>query len=124
MSISQPFTELRVWQKTRAFRNEIFQFTKGLPSDEKYRLVDQIVRSSRSITANIAEGHGKFHFKENIQSCRIARGELLETLDHLICAFDCQYISKEELKNYKSKIDIIHKMLNGYIKYLKDQGSK
>jgi len=124
MSKYSPFTELIVWQKSRIFRNQIFQFIKLLPSEEKYRLTDQIVRSSRSITANIAEGHGKFHHKENIQSCRVARGELLETLDHLICAYDCNYIDSEQLKNFKAKIDEIHKILNGYIKFLKSQLDK
>ena len=121
MSKYSSFTELKIWQKSRIFRNEIFQITKKLPKEEKYRLVDQIIRSSRSITANIAEGHGKFYHKENIQSCRVARGELIETLDHLICAFDCNYIEKEKLKSLKEKIDEIHKMLNSYIKFLKTQ---
>ena len=117
----EPITELKVWQKSRILRNEIFQFVQVLPKDEKYRLADQIIRSSRSVSANIAEGHGKFYHKENIQSCRVARGELIETLDHLICAYDCNYIDKVQLKNFKEKIDEIHKMLNAYIKYLKKQ---
>ncbi len=117
----EPITELKVWQKSRVFRNEIFKLVEKLPKEEKYRLADQIIRSSRSITANIAEGHGKFYHKENIQSCRVARGELIETLDHLICAYDCNYIEKEQLKSLKAKIDEIHKMLNSYIKFLKSQ---
>ena len=51
-------------------------------------MVDQLIRATRSITANIAEGHGRYHFQENIQFCRQARGSLTETLDHLICAQD------------------------------------
>ena len=121
MSKFEPITELKVWQKSRTLRNEIFQFVKLLPKDEKYRLADQIIRSSRSVTANIAEGHGKFYHKENIQSCRVARSELIETLDHLICAYDCSYIDQNQLKSFKDKVDEIHKMLNGYIKYLKSQ---
>jgi four helix bundle protein len=88
------------------------------PEEEKYKLRDQIIRSSRRITACIAEGHGRFHYKENIQYCRMARGSLSETLEHLITAFDEGYIEKEMLQGYKSQIDSCGKLLNGYIKHL------
>jgi len=77
------FTDLECWEEARTLRIEIADLVRTFPSEEKYRLVDQIVRSSRSVTANIAEGYGRFHFQENIQYCRQARGSLTETLDHL-----------------------------------------
>lgn len=89
------FEDLEVWKQCRDFRIEISEMVKSFPSDEKYRLIDQIIRSSRSITANIAEGHGKFHYVDNIKYCRNSRGSLNETLDHLICAHDENLISEE-----------------------------
>lgn len=68
------FTELEVWKKSRDFRNKMFKLTKGFTVSEKYVLTDQLLRASRSITANIAEGHGRFHYQENIRFCRMARG--------------------------------------------------
>jgi len=59
--------------------------------------VDQIIRAKRSVTANIAEGFGRYHFQENIQFCRTARGSLSELLDHMITSFDNLYISEEKL---------------------------
>lgn len=115
----QKVTDLNVWQKARVLRNSIQTLCKTLPAEEKYKLVDQIVRSSRSVTANISEGHGRFHFQENIQFCRIARGSLIETLDHLTVALDCKYLSDEGFKTFEADIYEIEKMLNGYIKYLK-----
>ena len=115
------FEELIVWQECRKFRNEIASFVKKLPSEEKYKLVDQLLRCSRSITANIAEGHGRYHYQENIQFCRHARGSLAESLDHLICAFDCNYISAEELKKFREQYDKCYKLLNGFIAHLKNQ---
>ena len=56
--------DLEAWKKGREFRKEVSKFCKTLPKDEKFRLLDQLVRSSRSITANIAEGHGRFHYQE------------------------------------------------------------
>jgi four helix bundle protein len=69
---------------------------------------------------NIAEGFGRFHYQENIQFCRIARGSLKETLDHAIVALDEKYIDKEELDNYREIYYKTLRILNGYIKYLKD----
>lgn len=95
-----------------------------MPNSEKFALIDQVKRSSRSVGNNIAEGYGRFHFQENIQFCRIARGSLFETLDHGIIAFDEGYISEENL----NELRIIHNktllILNGYIKYLQNQKEK
>jgi four helix bundle protein len=56
------FTDLEVWKKARILRNNISDLTKSFSAEEKYRLSDQIIRSSRSIGNNIAEGHGRFHY--------------------------------------------------------------
>lgn len=112
------FEELEVWKAARSIRLEIQIIVKQFPSEEKYRLIDQIVRSSRSIGDNIAEGHGRYHFQENIQFCRIARGSLTETLNHVICATDEHYISSEQLSLFRIKYDYSLKLINGYILYL------
>ena len=108
-------TDLEIWKKSRVFRNEISTITKSFPDFEKYKLVDQMVRS----TANIAEGHGRYHYQENIQFCRTARGSLLETFDHLTVALDEKYISSELFGKLTSMNDELMKMINGYIAYLK-----
>src|SRR5262245_27043095 len=113
------FEELTVWNKARELKNEIFQTVKGFPAEERYRLAGQIIRSSRSINAQIAEGHGKRTNKDKVKYCMQARGSLSETLNHLIDAFDCTYINTEQLQYYRIKIYELEKILNGYIKYLK-----
>ena len=82
-------------------RKRIFELTKSFPIEEKFKLTDQIIRSTRKCPANIAEGHGRFHFQENIQFCRITRGSLTETQDHLNCAFECNYIDAIVLREKK-----------------------
>jgi four helix bundle protein len=82
------FEDLEVWKKCRQLRIEIVELLKTFPGEEKYRLIDQLKRCSRSITANIAEGHGRFHYQDNLKFCRNAWGSLNEVLDHLICACD------------------------------------
>lgn len=116
---NQGFQELEVWKKARILKNELKIIVEKFPSEEKYRLIDQIIRSSRSINATIAEGHGRFTFKDQIHFCIIARGSLSETLNHLIDAHDCNYISDEQLKSFNNKIDEVGKLLNGYISYLR-----
>ena len=72
------FENLEVWKEARIFRLMIAAFCKTLPQEEKFRLLDQIKRSSRSVTANISEGYGRFHYADNIKFCRDARGSLNE----------------------------------------------
>jgi len=91
------FQYLPVWKEARLFRETIAAICKTFPKEEQFRLVDQLQKASGSITANIAEGYGRYHYQENIQFCRQARGSLMECLDHLICAADESYISKEQL---------------------------
>jgi len=118
------FEDLELYKECRKFRKEISKLVKMFPIEEKYRLSDQLIRSSRSITANIAEGHGRYHYQENIQFCRQARGSLTETLEHLICALDEEYITENQMNNYRKAYEHCLKLLNGYILYLKNQKGK
>lgn len=112
------FETLDVWKEARIFRVMIIEFCKSLPGEEKFRLIDQIKRSSRSVTANIAEGYGRFHYLDNIKFCRTARGSLNETLDHLTVALDEKYISSAQFVHYKKQYEKVIRLLNGYIGYL------
>ena len=117
--MGRSFTDLDVYKECRKFKISIAELTKKcFPKDEKYRLLDQIIRSSRSVTANIAEGHGRFYYQDNVRFCRIARGSLEETLEHLITAYDEKYITTERLKEIKEQYDVCLRLINGYIKYL------
>jgi len=78
--------DLEVWKITGEFRKKIPVVARSLPKEEKFRLTDQLIRASRSVTANLAEGFGRYHYQENIQFWRQSRGPLLETLDHLYVA--------------------------------------
>jgi len=117
--MSKNLTDLEVWKKGRLFRNDISTLVNTFPTHEKFKLIDQMIRASRSITANIAEGHGRFHFQENIQYCRQARGSLVECYDHLTVALDENYIAESNFGELVSSYEELIKMLNGYISYLK-----
>jgi four helix bundle protein len=118
------FETLAAWKEGRKLRIEISQLVKEFPKSEEYRLKDQMIRSSRSITANIAEGYGRYHFKENIQFCRQSRGSVYELLEHLYVALDEQYITEEKFNYFRNKINDLIKIINGYISYLKNKSNQ
>ncbi len=113
------FEELELWKKIRLFKLEIKILVKTFPQEEKYRLTDQIIRSSRSINALISEGHGRFTYPDQIHYCIQARGSLTETINHLIDAFDEDYITEEQLQHHKTNGKEIERLLNGYLVYLR-----
>lgn len=120
----QSFSELEVWKKSRILKNDIRAITQSFPAEEKFRLTDQIIRSSRSVGATLAEGHGRYTFKEQINFCIMARGSLSETYNHLIDALDCGYITELQLSELKDTIDSVAKLLNGYISFLRKNITK
>ena len=117
--IYKTFTDLEVWQAGRVYKNSISELVSTFPPYEKYKLEDQLIRASRSICSNIAEGYGRYTYKDQLHFCIQARGSLFEVINHLIDAFDCKYISEEKLNEYKQKAQDVEKLLNGYIAWLK-----
>ena len=113
------FEDLEVYKAAREFRKKIYKLVKELPAEEKYNLAGQMRRAALSLTNNIAEGHGRYHFQENIQFCRVSRGSLMELIDDLNVCIDEEYFSQEYLEGLKNEAYRINKMLNGYMAYLK-----
>lgn len=115
------FEKLELWKKVREFKNEVCQEARQFPAEEKFRLSDQLIRSSRSVNSLISEGHGRFTWPDQIHYCIQARGSLSETVNHLIDAFDESYISQDKLDYYKQKAKVIERLLNGYLEYLRNK---
>jgi len=114
------FEDLECWQACRDLRMWTSNVVRNqLPTDEKYRLGDQLIRASRSSTANIAEGYGRYHYQEIIQYCRHARGSVYEVLDHCITARDEALIDDDALAQCRELVHGAALLLNGYIKFLK-----
>jgi len=115
------FYELPVYKALRAFRIKISSIVKKYVPKGENDLKKQIQKSSRSLTANVAEGFGRYHYQENIQYCRQSRGSLSESMDHLITCYDERYIPKEILKDANSDYKNCLHELNKYLKYLKNK---
>lgn len=80
-----------------------------------------MIRASRSSTACIAEGYGRFHYQENIQFCRQSRGSLYELIDHIDVALECGYLNNNSAESLMQEVKTAVRILNGYIKFLKKQ---
>lgn len=115
--------DLRVYQLSFEVAMEIFQVTKSFPKEEKYSLTDQIKRSFRSVSGNIAEAWRKRRYeKAFIAKLSDAEGEATETQVWLEFAFVCEYINEEvfiELnEKYNSIIGMIINMIHHSQKWI------
>jgi four helix bundle protein len=114
------FEELVVWQRAHELMLLIHrQVVPLLPRWERWDLCDQIRRSSKSIGANIAEGHGRYYFADTVRFCYVARGSLQETENHLRAARDLEYLSDDLYAETRKLADVVRRVLNGYISHLK-----
>lgn len=122
MAEFRTFEDLECWQACRDVHVFVVrQVIPVLPKEEKYRLKDQLLRASRSGTANIAEGYGRFHYLDTAKFCSNARGSVYEVLDHLITAEIEEIIDAGFLVQGREKVESAIRLLNGYIHYLQDR---
>jgi len=120
-SIFRTFEDLEVYQQARKFRKDIYKLAKILPECEKFGLANQIRRAAVSLTSNIAEGHGRYHFPDQIKFMLNSRGSLEELIDQLNVCLDESYATAEEAAFLKSQAWSVHNILNGYIRYLRSR---
>ena len=112
MSQIKTHRELKVFQLSFSSGMEIFNLSKSFPKEETYSLTDQIRRSSRSVSGNIAEAFRKRRYpKSFISKLSDAEGEAAETQVWLDYALECKYISKEEFTSLNDDYDHIIAML-------------
>jgi four helix bundle protein len=117
-STIRTFEDLDVWKVCRDLRMQVSAMARTFPKEEQYRLRDQLIRASRSVTANLAEGYGRFHYAENIQFARQARGSLYEIMDHLTVAQEEKLISDENFTSMREGVLRAISVVNGFIRYL------
>ena len=99
----------------------MYRVNRRLPSFEKFELGSQIRRAAVSLTNNIAEGHGRFHYLEQIKFCLNARGSLEELLDDLNVCADESYLPAADIGRLKEQGWRVHRVLNGYMRWLRER---
>ena len=115
------FEDLEVYKKARLFRKAMYGVTRRLPEFEKYELASQIRRAAVSLTNNIAEGHGRFHYLEQLKFLFQARGSLQELIDNLnVCEDEC-YLPGPEVGALKEQAKEVQRLIGGYARYLRER---
>ena len=113
------FEDLEVYQVAREFRKAMYRVAKDLPEIEKFGLASQIRRAAVSLTNNIAEGHGRYHYLDQIKFTLQSRGSLEELVDDLNICEDQQYLVGKQIIALKEQGWRVRQLIDGYIRYLR-----
>ncbi len=119
----QTFEDLDVYKAAREFRKAMYAANRRLPNFEKHELGSQIRRASVSLTNNMAEGHGRFHYPDQIRFFLHSRGSLEELVDDLNVCLDEDYLSGDEVAKLKEQARAVLLLINGYLRYLRGRSS-
>ncbi len=99
-------SDLEVFKISFQLAMDFFNISRSFPKEEKYSLTDQIIRSSRSIAANIAEGWGKRTYENEFKKHLVyAMGSMEETKVWLLFAKDCKYVNEDVYSSLRNKCD-------------------
>src|SRR6266550_7294182 len=115
------FEDLEVYQVAREFRKKSYAVTRQLPEFEKFELASQIRRAAISLTNNMAEGHGRYHFADQVRFFLALRGSLQELIDDLNVCNDEKYLEGDEITELKGEAWRVLGLINGYLRYLRDR---
>ncbi|HRY63497.1 MAG TPA: four helix bundle protein [Patescibacteria group bacterium] len=111
------FTDLIAWKESHKLVLEIYKITKDFPKEEIYGLTSQLRRCAISITSNIAEGFSRHTFKDKANFYSMALGSTTELQNQILVAKDVGYIIQEKFSQIANQTIIVHKLVNGLIKY-------
>ena len=115
------FYDLTAWKEVHLLVLGVYKITKTLPSEEMYGITSQIRRASSSITANIAEGFSRYHYKDKVRFYYQARGSISEVQSFLILSRDLGYISTEQCSELGERANQVRQLLNGLIRATSNQ---
>ena len=102
--MSENFQKLKIWEMGYELVLQVASLVSEFPDIQKYGLSVQLLKSSNSIIANIAEAQGRFTYADKIRVLYIARGELYETLSHLKVALGLSYIDNNNYIKLEIKV--------------------
>ena len=120
MSI-RSFEDLNVYKMARDLSRRVGELIRKLPAHEEHNLKNQMRRAKLSMTNNIAEGFGRYHYQENIQFCRQSRGSICELIDDFNECHENGYIPESERDELKTEAYEVMRVLNAYIASIKRQ---
>lgn len=117
----QDFKQLRIWQESFSFADDIYKLTASFPKEERYGLTQQLRRAAVSIGANISEGCGKRTNKDFASFLYNSMGSIKECEHLLLFAKRQNFIGLTDFNTLNEKLNIIGKQLTNFIKTLKPE---
>jgi len=122
-TIVMSYKKLQIWVLAREVVIEVHEMTMKLPKFEMYEEGSQIRRSSKTTKATIVEGYGRRMYKQDwIKFLIYALSSNDETMDHLENLWDTKSLTDESVYiTIKNKIDVLGKMVNGFLKAVQEQ---
>jgi len=117
----QTFEDLDLYKAARSFRKSMYAVARRVPGCERYELASQIRRAAVSLTNNIAEGHGRWHYLDHIRFILLSRGSLQELIDDLNVCEDENYLEAAEVAKLKEDGWQVLKLTNGYLRFLRER---
>ena len=116
------FENLEVYQLAERLADAFWRVASNWEYFAKSTIGKQIVRSADSISANIAEGCGRYNYKDNAKYIRIARGSLYETKNWPRRAFNRNLLSEAQIDEIKPMVDELLPRLNAYLAAIQRAG--
>ncbi len=114
--MSKSLNELEIYREAMRLGEDLWECVIGWDFFAKDTVGKQLVRSVDSIAANISEGHGRYHFKENQKFCYYARGSLTETQTWIEKSARRGLLDTDQARNLYAEFETLRKRLNAYIK--------
>lgn len=113
------FKKLEIWQLANSLALKIYSLTSHFPASEQFSLTNQLRRAAVSVSANIAEGCGRYSKGEKIQFLIIARGSIYEVQSHLSIAVGLGYLKNKDFAKIEDEYEILIKRLNAFVAHFR-----
>jgi four helix bundle protein len=117
------FFDLKAWQVAHALTLKIYEITKDFPQSERFGITSQLQRAASSITANIAEGFARYHYKDKARFYYQSRGSAAEVLNFLVLARDLNYVDTKMCATLMQQANEVGRLINGLIKSMERQST-
>lgn len=111
--------QLKIYQIAEELELTVHKLVRGFPQDERFRSVDQLLRSSSSVTNNIAEAYHRQSPRDRVRIFRdICRGEAAETRSNILRCAKKGFCAQESAQCIADRYEELLKGISGFVRYL------
>jgi four helix bundle protein len=117
------FEEMPLWRAAHGLAVQVHEVTTSFPKHEVYGLTSQVRRAAVSVAANVAEGFGRYHYRDKLTFYYNSRGSAYETKSHLLYARDVGYLDSDLFEDLAKEVDGIVRDLNKVIATIRNKAA-